>query len=103
MTYRIIKSPSSSTLRILEQRLSIKLSDDTMERIGAIGLVQGKLIDMIFASDIAEKSADVTIGDIRGNCPQHMMLLAIFGDISSVETAIKSIKDKQNQLGMEML
>ena len=49
---------------------------------------------MIYASDIADKAVDVTVEDIKGNCPQHMILLAIFGDISSVESAINEIKLK---------
>ncbi len=92
MTFRIIKSPSQSTLEILKTRVSWKIDDEIIDKTGAIGLVQGKMIDMIFVSDIAEKSADVIVRDVRGNCPQHMVLLAIFGDISSVEAAMEEIK-----------
>lgn len=93
MDYRIIKSPSKSTLNILARR---KSSPSTImpENVDAIGLVQGKLIDMIVASDIAEKTVGVTVEDIRGSCPQNMILLAIFGDTASVESAIKEIKNK---------
>jgi microcompartment protein CcmL/EutN len=55
--------------------------------------VQGKLIEMIAAADIAEKAAGVTVEDIRGNCPQNMVLLAIFGDTASVKAAIEKIKE----------
>lgn len=48
---------------------------------------------MIAAADIAEKAAGVTVEDIRGNCPQNMVLLAIFGDTASVKAAIEKIKE----------
>ena len=58
----------------------------------AIGLVQGKIIDMIVASDIAEKAVGVTVEDIKGSCPQNMVLLALFGDTASVESALQKIR-----------
>ena len=60
--------------------------------IDAIGLVQGRMIEMIVAADIAEKAVGVTVEDIRGSCPQNMILLAIFGDTASVESALEQIK-----------
>ena len=56
-------------------------------------LDQGKLVDMIVASDIAEKSAGVWVEELRGSCPQNMIAIAIFGDTSSVESAIEKIKN----------
>ena len=58
-----------------------------------IGLVQGKLIDMVAAADLAEKAANVEVEEIRGVCPQHFVLLALYGDTASVEAAIKAIQD----------
>ena len=49
---------------------------------------------MVFASDVAEKAVGVVVEDIRGSCPQNMILLAIFGDTASVEAAIKEIQEK---------
>lgn len=91
MDIRIIKSPSVGTMEILKHRISIGLEED-MSRVGAVGLVQGKLIDMICAADIAEKAVGVTVRDVRGSCPQNMVLLAIFGDTASVEAALEQIK-----------
>lgn len=93
MDFRIIKSPTEGTLDILKRRKSSGISKE-FGNTDAIGLVQGKLIDMVFAADIAEKAVGVTVEDIRGSCPQNMILLAIFGDTSSVEAAIKEIKRK---------
>ncbi len=96
MDFRIIKSPSDSTKDILRRRMGGNGKVD-LENVGAIGLVQGKLIDMIYASDIAEKAVGVTVEDIRGACPQHMVLLGILGDISSVEAALNQIKLKMKE------
>jgi len=52
---------------------------------------------MVVAADIAEKTVGVIVEDIKGSCPQNMILLAIFGDTASVETAIKEIKFKMEQ------
>ena len=93
MDFRIIKSPSQGTIDILARRKGSGKAMD-FECIDAVGLVQGKMIEMIVASDIAEKAVGVTVEDIRGSCPQNMILLAIFGDTASVESAIKEIKQK---------
>jgi len=100
MEYRIIKSPSQGTIEILKQRGSIKGQgqEKLSGRIEAVGLVQGRLIEMIFAADIAEKAAGVTAVEIRGNCPQTMMLLGLFGDTASVETAIEEIKHNEKEV-----
>ncbi|KEI92438.1 BMC domain-containing protein [Clostridium botulinum] len=97
MDFRIIKSPSSSTKDILRRRMGGNCKTD-LESVDAIGLVQGKLIDMIYAADIAEKAVGVTVEDIRGTCPQHMVLLGIFGDTSSVEAALNEIKLKMKEV-----
>ena len=93
MDFRIIKSPSQGSIDILARRKGSGKAMD-LECIDAVGLVQGKMIEMIVAADIAEKAVGVTVEDIRGSCPQNMILLAIFGDTASVESAIKEIKQK---------
>ncbi len=93
MEYRIIKSPSKGTLDILFRRKSSP-SATIIENYDAVGLVQGRLIDMVFAADIAEKAAGVVVEDIRGHCPQNMIMIAIFGDTASVEAAMKDIQIK---------
>jgi len=93
MEYRIIKTPSSGTMDILFRRKGTA-STIPIEHYDAVGLVQGKLIDMVFAADIAEKAAGVTVEDIKGHCPQNMIMIAIFGDTASVEAAIQEIQNK---------
>lgn len=94
MDCRIIRAPGESTLAILNRR---KGSRGDIEKPGAVGLVQGKLIEMVCASDIAEKAVGVIVEDIRGTCPQNMIMLAIFGDVSSVTAAIEQIKLKEKK------
>ena len=91
MKIKIIKSPSKGTMNILKRRIGNNI-DNKIFNVGAVGLVQGSVIDMIFATDIAEKAADVMVWDVRGNCPQNAIMIAIFGDTSSVESAIQAIK-----------
>lgn len=91
MDCRIIKSPSEGTMAILNRRKGSGIRDK-IDKIDAVGLVQGRLIEMVVASDIAEKAVGVTTEDIRGSCPQNMIMLAIFGDTASVTSAIEEIK-----------
>lgn len=93
MEYRIIKSPSKGTVDILFRRKG-SASTIPLENYDAVGLVQGKLIDMVFAADIAEKAAGVVVEDIKGQCPQNLIMIAIFGDTASVEAAIQEIQYK---------
>ena len=81
MEIRIIKSPSPGTVDIL------------MRRKGSLKS-EGRMIEMVVAADIAEKAVGVTVEDIRGSCPQNMILLAIFGDTASVESALAQIKQE---------
>ena len=93
MEIRIIKSPSPGTVDILMRRTG-SLKSEVPPVIDAIGLVQGRMIEMVVAADIAEKAVGVTVEDIRGSCPQNMILLAIFGDTASVESALAQIKQE---------
>lgn len=52
------------------------------------------MIEMVVAADIAEKAVGVTVEDVKGSCPQNMIMLAIFGDTASVESALSQIKQE---------
>ena len=91
MDYQIIKQPSAGVLRMLESRSVVR--DFWQSRsFDTIGLVQGKLLDMVAAADIAEKASDVGALEIKGICPQHFAMIAIFGDTAAVVEAIEQIK-----------
>ncbi|MBN7774444.1 BMC domain-containing protein [Clostridium aminobutyricum] len=96
MDIRIIKTPSPGTLDIIKHRMGTSTNKE-LRGIDAVGLLQGKMIEMICAADIAEKTADVTVSDLRGNCPNNMIMVGIFGDTSSVESAIQEIKQTMRE------
>lgn len=98
MDYRIIKSPSKGAVDMLIRRKGSSAKVE-IPCYDAIGLVQGKMIDMVYAADIAEKAVGVTVEDIRGSCPQNMVLLALFGDTASVESAMETIRRKLKRDG----
>ena len=62
----------------------------------AVGLVQGKVVDMIAAADVAEKAGDVRVFDLKGLCPQHITMIGIFGDIADVEASIAAIDQAEH-------
>lgn len=95
MDIKIIKSPSAGTLEILTRRKGS--GKEALDGVDAVGLVQGRMIEMIVATDIAEKAVGVTVEDIKGSCPQNMIMIAIFGDTASVESALKEIRDSQKE------
>lgn len=99
MEYRIIKSPTKGTLDILTRRKGSAAGRE-IRTVDAVGLIQGRMIEMVCAADVAEKAVGVTVEDIRGNCPQNMILLAIFGDTASVEAAMDEIRRREKE-GLE--
>lgn len=95
MEYRIIKTPSYGARELLKKRMGfIKDAPEAFQTADAIGLVQGLMIDMVCAADIAEKAVGVEVFDVHGVCPQHMTLLAILGDTAAVYDAITQIQDR---------
>lgn len=86
----VIKAPSESTLQILKRRSGIRWPEDF--RPSALGLVQGRFIDMMMASDLAEKTVGVFVSDVNGSCPQNMILLVIAGETAAVNEAIAQIQ-----------
>ena len=90
MDIEIIKSPSRGVVEMLRGRAAGK--DSFENKIwDTVGLVQGKLSEMLVAADIAEKAANVQVEEIRGVCPQHFTVIAVFGDTASVSEALRSI------------
>ncbi len=92
---RIISHPSPGVFEFLRQRVGAvgkKVFAEAEIPFTAVGLVQGKLVDMIAAADVAEKAGDVRVFDLRGLCPQHITMIGIFGDIADVEASIAAIE-----------
>jgi len=93
MDIEIIKSPSDGVVEMLQRRSSSKNFFEN-KVWDTVGLVQGKLSEMLVAADIAEKTANVRVEEIRGICPQHFTMIAVFGDTASVSEALNSISQK---------
>ena len=90
MDIRIIKAPAEGTMKIVRARSGARWDDGFSP--ACVGLVQGKLIEMLVASDVAEKCAGVVTSDLRGSCPQNMICLAICGDTAEVMACLDAIR-----------
>ena len=94
MNVRLIKSPTRNTIELLASRIS----PERRERIlaqpwGAVLLVQTVLPDLYTCADITEKAASVVVEEIKGACPQHVSMIAAFGDTASVEAAARAVRE----------
>lgn len=96
---RIISHPSPGVFEFLRQRVGAsgkKVFAEAEVPFSAVGLVQGKLVDMIAAADVAEKAGNVRVFDLRGLCPQHITMIGIFGDIADVKASIAAIETSED-------
>lgn len=95
---QFISHPSPGVFEFLRQRAGAvgkKLLTEPEIPIGAVGLIQGKVVDMIAAADVAEKAADVRVFDLKGICPQHITMIGIFGDVAAVKASLKAIEENE--------
>lgn len=94
MKFTNIHRPSQGTLNIVKRKTYDKniLNMVEHDEVESLGICQGSVIEIIKASDIAEKAANVISFEINGSCPQHMTCLAIIGKTSAVMKAIDAIK-----------
>jgi len=93
LNIQFMTHPGPGVIDILRSRMGVS-GKKTVELIdfSAVGLIQGRLVDMIYASDIAEKVAQVHVFDLKGACPQHLTMIGIFGEIEAVKTALDAIR-----------
>lgn len=96
LNVQFITHPGPGVVNILMSRMSTA-GRKTVDMIdfSAVGLVQGRLVDMIYASDIAEKSASVQVFDLKGSCPQHLTMIGIFGEIAAVKAALDAVNAEE--------
>lgn len=94
VTIRLVKRPSKGFWAILENR---RVDSDHFNKLSqpsdAVGLIQGPVAAILAASDIAEKAAAVQVAEIRGVCPTHMTVIAVYGDTSAVESALSAVNE----------
>lgn len=94
MKTAIIHRPYDSTLNMIKRKsYDMQIQEAIKEgKAESIGICQGSVLEIIVASDIAEKTSDVIVGEINGSCPQHMTCLVIVGKTSAVMAAVEAIK-----------
>ena len=96
---QLISHPSPGVFEFIRQRTGAagkKVLSDTDVSFTAVGLVQGKGVDMVAAMDVAEKAANVRVFDLRGLCPQHLTMIGILGDIADVKASIQAIEEAEH-------
>ncbi len=95
----IISHPSPGVFEFLRQRVGTvgkKVFAEAEVPFTAVGLVQGRVVDMIAAADVAEKAASVRVFDLKGICPQHITMIGIFGDIADVKASMAAIEQAEH-------
>lgn len=96
---RFIKSPTDNTIKLLAKRMDAEGREVVLsKKWGAVGLIQTQLTDLFAMADAAEKNATVLVTEIRGICPQHFAMIAIFGDTASVEAALDAVRNIEANL-----
>jgi hypothetical protein len=91
---RLIKSPTRNTIELLADRiLPTRRERILAEHWGAVLLVQAQLPDLYVSADVAEKAAPVVVEEIKGTCPQHVSMIAAFGDTAAVEAAARAVRE----------
>lgn len=97
MKKRIINAPTPDIVAMLKRRMPGEFRNRLdLIRVDAIGLVMLPVPDLYFYADAASKSAHVVVSEIFGSCPQHITTLAIFGEVSAVNEAMRVIEDDAN-------
>ena len=54
----------------------------------------GSVLEVVVASDVAEKRGDVVAGELNGTCPNHITCLVVVGSTSAVKAAMDAIQLK---------
>ncbi|PWC18839.1 BMC domain-containing protein [Brenneria corticis] len=98
MKKRIINAPTPDIVAMLKRRMhgEFRARLDLI-RIDAIALIMLPVPDLYFYADVACKNANVVVAEIYGSCPQHITTLAIFGEVSAVNEAMRFIEDDDNK------
>ena len=94
MKIRIMKTVSEGTKEIIKGRVRKGKLDEMFDEHSALALLHADVCDLIYASDLAQKAANVEVFEIAGNCPQHLTCLGILGSVSAVEAAVQRIKNE---------
>lgn len=93
MEQRIIYNPGKACLEMFYRKMTKAARDELATHyFNAIGLIQTTVAGVLYYADLASKSSKVFPVEIVGNCPQHITTLALFGDTSAVEMAMRAVE-----------
>ncbi len=88
----VMKTVSPGTKDIIIRRARVEGLEKWFEVHAALALLEGNVCDLIYASDLAQKTSDVEVFEINGNCPQHLTCLGILGSAAAVDEAVERIQ-----------
>ena len=90
----VMKTVSEGTKEIIIRRARMDGLRELFQTHAALALCNGNVCDLIYASDLAQKTSEVEVFEISGNCPQHLTCLAILGSAAAVDEAVERIRSE---------
>ena len=99
MTFVIIDKPAAATQGIVYRKTIDKRVREAIDqgRVEALGICQGTVQEVVVASDVAEKAAEVIAGELNGTCPNHITCLVFVGSTSAVKNAMDAIRHRMEK------
>lgn len=92
---RIIFAPDTNVMEMLRRRMPSEVRNLHKDsRFDAVALIQASIPNIFYFADLAQKAGAVYATELSGCCPQHISILAIFGDVAAVQAAVIAIESK---------
>ncbi|AER65950.1 microcompartments protein [Thermovirga lienii DSM 17291] len=89
---RLVVKPTEALLEVLKSRLRPRVVKD-FNGAGALLLIQGAVVDVLAAIDVATKASNVKASEVVGNCPQQLNTVVFWGSVSDVKQALSALKE----------
>jgi len=89
---RLVVKPTEALLEVLRSRLRPHVAED-FSGVGALLLIQGAVVDVLAAIDVATKASNVKASEVVGNCPQQLNAVVFWGSVSDVKQALSALKE----------
>ena len=89
---RLVVKPTEALLEVLRSRLRPQVVKD-FSGAGALLLIQGAVVDVLAAIDVATKASNVKASEVVGNCPQQLNTVVFWGSVSDVKQALSALKE----------
>ena len=92
LNYQVINKPTAAIQELLKNKMNSKNREKLGDAsYGAIAIFQTTVPSMYMYADIGQKAGNVITVEILGNCPQSLGSIAFWGEVSSVDSAIKAV------------